>query len=268
MNCPRCQSSTTKVIKSTTELGYQEYRCCSCGSQFNERTGTPYNYIQYPTEVVIITMYFYCRFKNSLDDVVELMSMRGIHLSDQTVHNWVHRFGVMLAIEFRKNRRDTNGKKWHVDSTYIKVEGCWCYLYRAIDSDGNLVDVYLSDVRDQKAAEDFFLQAEATAGITPDKITTDKEPALAAAHEEVFGNGSKHENCKFKNNIIESSHRGIKSRYRSMKGFKNIFSALKFCTVFEEIQQHFRLSNKSRAEKRGLVAPQFLEFKKIAQLAA
>ena len=68
----------------------------------------------------------------------------------------------------------------------MKIAGNWCYLYRAIDREGNLVDVYLSDTRDQVAAENFFKQAQVTTNITPIQITTDKEPALYAAIENIF----------------------------------------------------------------------------------
>ena len=76
----------------------------------------------------------YCfRFKASFDDVVELMVMRGFSLSHQTVHNWVISFGVELGLKLRARRAGVAGKKWHVDATYIKVDGQWHYLYRAID---------------------------------------------------------------------------------------------------------------------------------------
>ena len=101
----------------------------------------------------MLAVHYYYRFKVSFDDVVELMLMRGFHLSHQTVHNWVQRFGVELGFKLRERRQCKLGKKWHVDVTYLKIGGHWCYLYRAIDKEGNLVDVYLSDVRDQAAAE-------------------------------------------------------------------------------------------------------------------
>jgi putative transposase len=129
---------------------------------------------------MLVVQYYY-RFRTSLDDVVELMNMRGIHLSHQTVHNWAQTFGVELGLKLRKKRFGLAGKKWHIDATYIRVEGKWCYLYRAIDKAGNLVDVYLSDVRDSKAAEKFFNQAQKTTGCVPKQITTDKEPALYSA---------------------------------------------------------------------------------------
>src|SRR5947207_8255120 len=106
----------------------------------------------------MIAVSYYYLFKVSLDDVVKLMMMRGFHLSHQTIHNWVQTFGVDLGLKLRQRRYGNVGKKWHVDATYLRIEGRWCYLYRAIDKEGNLVDIYLSDVRDQATAEKFFEQ--------------------------------------------------------------------------------------------------------------
>ena len=250
MDCPHCLSKNTRQLKHKTSLGYQKYCCRCCCKQYNERTGTKLNFIEHMTEVVMLVVYHYYRFKLSLDDVVELMALRGISLSHQTVHNWVQTFGVTLGRKCRSKRKGKSRKKWHIDSTYLKVEGRWCYFYRVIDKEGNLVDVYLSDVRDQAAAEAFFEQAQETTGITPEQITTDKERALYPAIKNVFGSDTKHRDSKYKNNIVEQSHRGIKSRYKPMKGFKNIFCALIFCTAFEEIQQLFRMNNKTRSERR------------------
>lgn len=160
MQCPYCDSTSARQRNDKTDLGYLQYYCYGCKRQYNERTGTLLNRIQYPTEVVMLVVFYYYRFKVSLDDVVELMELRGFNICHQTVHNWVHTFGVDLGIKIRSKRHGKSGKRWHVDATYIKVEGRWCYLYRAIDKEGNLVDVYLSDVRDQKAAEDFFCKQQ------------------------------------------------------------------------------------------------------------
>lgn len=268
MQCPHCDSTSARKRNDTTDLGYLQYRCHGCKKQYNERTGTLLNRIQYPTEVVMLVVFYYYRFKVSLDDVVELMEIRGFHICHQTVHNWVHTFGVNLGLKLREARRGKSGKKWHVDATYIRVEGRWCYLYRAIDKEGNLVDVYLSDVRDQKAAESFFLQAAKTSGVTPVQITTDKEPALYAAIENVFGSKVKHRDSKYKNNCLEQDHRGPKSRLSMMKGFKNIFCALRFCTVFDEVRQLFRMKDKTRAERRSLFSPRFQEYNNLALNAA
>jgi putative transposase len=83
--------------------------------------------------MVMLAVHYYYRFKNSLDDVVELMAIRGLHLCHQTVYNWVQSFSVELGKKLRERRKGQTEKKWHVDATYIRVEGCWCYFYQAID---------------------------------------------------------------------------------------------------------------------------------------
>jgi putative transposase len=196
------------------------------------------------------------------------MKMRGINLSHQTVHNWAQNFGVELGLKLREKRYGQMGKKWHIDSTYIRVEGRWCYLYRAIDKEGNLVDVYLSDTRDQAAAERFFRQAQLTTGITPIQITTDKEPALYPAIKNTFPMNTKHQDSKYMNNKLESDHRVTKSRLSVMKGFKNIFCALKFCTAFEEIRQFFRMKNKTRAQRRTILTSKVNDYHQILSVAA
>ena len=268
MNCPNCESTNTRLCKQKTELGYEQYYCRSCCSQYNERTGTPFNYLEYPTEVVIMTVIYYYQFKTSLDDVVKLMYMRGIKLSHQTVHNWATTIGIALALEFRSRRRGKAGKKWHADATYIKVSGQQYYLYRAIDKEGNLVDVYLSDTRDDKAAKAFFQQCFDTTCVLPDQITVDGERALHNGINTVFEGAVDMRNSKYMNNRLEQDHRGTKSWYRNMKGFKNPFSALTLCTVFEELRQHFKMQNKTRAERRSLLASKFQKFDKIVKAIA
>lgn len=268
MNCPHCQSQNTRELCHKTDLGYRQFYCRTCTKQYNERTGTTLNYIEHRTEVVMYAVHYYLRYKLSLDNVVEIMAMRGFSLSHQTVHNWVQEFGVELGIKCRSRRKGKCGKKWHVDSTYIKVEGHWCYLYRAIDKEGNLVDVYLSDVRDQAAAEAFFEQATKTTHIIPDQITTDKEPALYPAIKNIFDKNVKHRDNKYMNNLIEQDHRGIKSRYKVMKRFKNIFCALIFCTAFEEVRQFFSAKNKTRSERRSQFMPKFCEMQNLLATAS
>ena len=128
MNCPYCQSKNTYKMPKKTLLGYEHYRCSNCGRQCNERAGTKLNFIEYPTEGVMIAVNYYYRFKVSIDDVVQLMAMRGFYLSHQTVHNWVQIFGVELGLKLRSRRKGKNGKKWNADETYIKIEGRWCYF--------------------------------------------------------------------------------------------------------------------------------------------
>jgi putative transposase len=263
MKCPYCSSKNTGRCQQRTSLGYDEYRCRDCSRQFNDRTGSVYNFLAYRTEVVVLAVRYYYEFKTSLDDVVKLMMMRGIELSHQTIHNWVQSVGVDMAMKFRVRWKGKAGKKWHADATYIRVEGRWCYLYRAIDKDGNLIDVYLSDTRDDAAAQAFFSQCFKTIGVKPQQITIDKEAALANGIKDVFKNDVKHRTSKYMNNRMEQDHRGIKSRLKNMRGFKNTFSALVFCTVFEEIRQHFSMKGQTRAKRQGFLASKIEQFHQI-----
>ncbi len=257
MKCPSCRSMNILVRKAKTKLGYRQFSCHSCGQYFNDRCGTPFNFIHYPTDIVMLVIYHDTRYKLSLVDVTELMMIRGFSLSHETVRLWVQRFGKEISVKIRKNRWQNVGRKWHIDVTYVFLENRWCYLYRAIDKTGALIDVYLSDTRDTQAAKRFFKQCVKTTGITPAQITTDKEPALATAIKEVFGKETKHRDVKYMNNVMEQSHRGIKSRWRARKGSSNTWNAMIFCHVFEEFQNLFRRKNKPLSQHRRIMASKF-----------
>jgi putative transposase len=140
----------------------------------------------------------------------------------------------------RKQRHGIVGDSWYVDETYIKVQGRWCYLYRAIDRDGHLIDVRLSNAPDLAAAEAFFRSAGTVTGVTPGRITTDGHDAYPRAIRHVFGDGVIHRTNRYLNNHLEQDHRGIKQRYRPMCGFKTFATAARFCSVFDEIRGFLR----------------------------
>jgi transposase-like protein len=155
-----------------------------------------------------------------------------------------------------------------MDITYLKIKGYDAYLYREIDKEGNLIDVYLSDKRDKEAAKRFFKNCIKTTGVTPFQITTDKEPAFPDAIKNVLGDDVKHRDSRYMNNRMEQNHRGIKSGTHVMKGFKDSWCAMIFCHAFEEIRQFFYMPNKTTAEKRRLFASKFQEFTEIAMMTA
>jgi len=267
MNCPYCESKKTVLLKQKTGLGYQQFRCRDCSKQFNERTGTIYNFLEFPNDIVMLTVFYYYHFKSSLVDVTKHMALRGIFLSHETVRLWAQKFGTDVGLKFRSRRHGKCGKKWHMDITYLKIKGHDMYLYHAIDKEGNLIDVYLSDKRDKKAAEIFFKLCEKTTGVHPIQITTDKEPAFVSAIKNALGNDVKHRDSKYMNNRMEQNHRTIKSRIAPMKGFKDSWCAMIFCHTFEEIRQFFYMPNKTLAQQRSLFVPRFQEFNKIADQA-
>ena len=130
-------------------------------------------------EVIILCVRWYLRYKLSFRDLVEMMAERVLSLAHTTIMRWVRRYASEFVKRWNRFGRSC-GRSWRVDETYIKVEGRWCYLYRAIDSDGNLVETMLSTTRDMTAAKRFFACALETAGQAPEKVClTSTKMALA-----------------------------------------------------------------------------------------
>jgi len=240
MNCPNCQSINTREYHKRTNLGYRIYRCHGCDSMFNERTGTAFNDLHCPTDIVMLVVLWRIRYKLSLRDLVEMFTVRGYDFSHETVRDWEARFAPLLTEQLRARRRGQAGKSWYVDETYVKVHGQWHYLYRAIDREGNLVDTMLSTTRDLAAAKAFFKQAVVTVGHKPERVTTDKHAAYPRAIRRVLGRKVLHRTSQYLNNRIEQDHRAVKQRYYPMRGFGNCASATRFCSAFDEVRHHFR----------------------------
>jgi putative transposase len=131
-------------------------------------------------------------------------------------------------------------ESWYVGETSVRVQGQWQYLYRAIDRDGNFVDVRPSHTRDLAAAEAFFRSAWTVTGVTPGRLTTDGHDAYPRAIRNVFGKRGLHRTNRYLNDRLEQEHRSIQQRYRPMGGFKSFPTAARFCRLFDEIRAVFR----------------------------
>jgi len=165
---------------------------------------------------------------------------RGFTFTHEAVREWEERFAPLLTERLRTKRRGKAGLRWHADETYIRVDGRWCYLYRAIDADGNLVDSMLSETRDMDAAKRFFTRARTVVGHTPEKVTTDGHDSYPRAIRETLGSEVHHRTNRYMNNRMEQDHRGVKQRYYPLRGFGSFEAAARFCTAHDELRDHFR----------------------------
>ncbi len=240
MPCPHCSSSDTKRLSRTTVLGYPISRCHNCQRKFNERTGTPFNFLEYPTDIVLLVVLWRLRYRLTLRDLAEMFLDRGLQFTHEAVREWEERFAPLLTEKLRDRRRGQAGTSWYVDETYVKVAGQWCYLYRAIDRDGNLVDCMLSRKRDREGAKRFFRGAVAVVGHKPDRVTTDGYDVYPRSIAEELGEEVHHRTNKYLNNRLEQDHRGIKQRYYPMRGFKDFGAASRFCRAFDELRNYLR----------------------------
>ena len=136
---------------------------------------------------------------------------------------WVHRFLPLFQHAARAYRRVV-GSRWRVDETYCRLKGRWAYCYRAIDQDGQVGDVYVSERRNAAAARAFFERAMEETGVTPERIVTDRAACYPPALRTVLPSAD-HRCSKYLNNGLERDHGHLKQRLRPMRGFKRLSSA-------------------------------------------
>src|SRR3954470_8035589 len=246
MICPHCQSHRSRKLNRTTNLGYAAFRCPDCRRTFNERTSTPFNFLEFPTDIVFEIVLCRLLYKLSLRNLAQMFLLRGFEFTREAVREWEERFTPLLAEHIRRKRKGKAGRRWYVDETYLKVKGRWCYLYRAIDREGNLVDSMLSPTRDMAAAQRLFRSAQSMVNSTPTQVTTDGHDSYPRAIRETLGPKVNHRSSAYGNRRIEQDHRGIKQRYYPMLGFGAFPSAQRFWRAVEEVRQYFRPRRKQK----------------------
>jgi len=166
--------------------------------------------------VIVVAIRWYLRYGLSYRDVEELLAERGVEVDHVTVYRWVQRFTPLLADVARFSRHAPGGR-WFVDETYVKVNGSWRYVYRAIDQYGQVIDVLLSARRNRQAARRFLQRALTTLKVTPSEVVTDAAPAYPAVLDELIP-AAWHHVERYANNPIESDHAQLKRRLRQMRG--------------------------------------------------
>lgn len=160
------------------------------------------------------------RFRLPYADQAELLAERGIHVDPSTIFDWVQHF-TPLYQEAARPRRRRVGQRWSIDDTHIRIAGQWSYVFRAIDEDGQVIDVDVSATRDTAAAKAFLTRAVERSKVTPSLATTDRAaiypPALRAVLPDVI-----HITGKLVQQRIERDHQHLKGRTRALRGFQTL----------------------------------------------
>jgi transposase-like protein len=184
---------------------------------------------RFPPVIIQQAVWLYARFTLSFRDVEDLLAERGIMVSYETVRRWVRYFGPTIAADLRR-RRPKPHSTWHLDEVFIRIDGRLVYLWRAVDAEGEVLDVVVQSKRDKRAALKLLRKLLKKMAFVPDKLVTDDLRSYgAAAHE--LGLSRRHERGRWRNNRAENSHQPTRRRERKMQGFKSAGSAQRFLSV-------------------------------------
>jgi transposase-like protein len=182
--------------------------------------------MRFPLEVILVCIRWYAAYPLSYRHLEEMMEERGVQVDHSTINRWSIRFLPLLEKAFRKYKRPV-GVSWRMDETYIKVNGKWKYLYRAVDKAGKTIDFLLTAKRDKEAAMRFFNKAMQANGV-PEKVTMDKSGANKSAIDQIIEDKEiavEVRKIKYLNNIALQDHRAVKRNTQPMLGFKSFRAA-------------------------------------------
>ncbi|MCP3938828.1 MAG: IS6 family transposase [Actinomycetia bacterium] len=172
---------------------------------------------RFPPEVILLAVRWYLRYGLSYRDVEELLAERGIDVDHVTVYRWVQRFTPML-IDAARPCRHAVGDRWFVDETYVKVNGVWRYVYRAVEQHGQVIDVYVSK-RPNIAAATHFFETALTGHGRPAEVTTDLAAPLLSVVDELIPEAL-HDPEQYANTRIEWDHGRPNARLKPMRGLR------------------------------------------------
>ena len=241
-----------RIVKNGKTLsGEQEYFCQRCNSYFTPSSNPDYPKSRFDADTMRLSTIWYFRFQLSFRNIAELILARNIDVSHQTIRRWVKMIGPELGKFARKRWTPRRTVSWYVDETYVKIKGVWKYLYRAVDRNGEVFDVMLSETRDKKAARRFFSKTLKFFKIKPERVYTDKNPAYPKAIKGRLK--AKHGIMHIAVTPIERSHVPVKRRYHAMLGFNSFDNAYSFTENFEYIRGYVGGLNSSNKRERSEV---------------
>ncbi len=201
----------------------------------------PVSYLrhQFPAEVIRHAVWLYFRFTLGYRDVEELMAERRIETSYETVRRWVRKFGPMYARSLGRLRPRPMGT-WHLDEMVVSIQGQRMYLWRAVDSEGEVLDLLVQSKRDKAAALRLIRKLLKKQGYAPAVLATDKLGSYGVARREL-GSAARHEQGLRKNNRAENSHQPVRRRERRQQRFKSAGSAQRFLPAHEAVYNTLNL---------------------------
>jgi putative transposase len=194
---------------------------------------------RFPPEIIQYAVWLHHRFNLSHRDIEDLLAERGIEVSHESIRLWCNKFGPHYARRL-KRRHLGFGDTFYIDEVFVKIQGQQKYLWRAVDQDGEVVDVFLQSRRDGAAAKRFFKRLLRNHGNDPRKIVTDKLRSYGVAHRELIPE-SIHDTSQYANNRAELSHQPTRVRERGMRRFKSTQQAQRFLSAHAAVYNLFNL---------------------------
>ena len=197
-----------------------------------------YSGYQFPPEIISYAIWAYHRFCLSLRDVEDLLAERGIVVTYETIRLWCQKFGPDYAPNL-KRRQGRLADHRHLDEVFLRINGRLQYLWRAIDQDGDVIDILMQPRRDRRAAERFFRRLLRGQGREPLRIITDRLRSYSAAIRTSFCHVA-HTTERYSNNRMEASHQPTRQRERQMRRFKSASQAQRFLSLHGVVHNLFR----------------------------
>ena len=194
---------------------------------------------QFPPVLIQHAVWLYLRFTLSYRDVEDLLAERGVEVSYETVRRWVLKFGLLYARRLRRSHPKPS-RYWHLDEMVVRIAGETVYLWRAVDHEGEVLDVLVQRQRDKRAALKLMRKLMKKQGFAPAVVVTDKLRSYGAAFRAI-GLSARHEQGRRRNNRAENSHQPTRRRDRTMQGFKSPGSAQRFLACHAAVHNLFNL---------------------------
>ena len=232
----------------------------------------PFKYYNSSPEVIRLTVLMYVKYPLSLRNVEDLLAERGIEICHETVRQWWNKFGPMFAAEIKRQRvramRRVPQWRWHLDEVFVKINGELHYLWRAVDHEGEVLEVVATKKRDRKAATKFLKSLLKKYG-RPQKVVTDKLRSYGAAMKELGIPQRHHNKGRWINNRAENSHQPFRRRERAMHRFRRMKTLQKFASVHAAVHNHFNqerhlVSREIYKERRSAA---FTEWRSLVEAA-